>query len=87
MARPNRGWLFPADWTTLHSHLRCSRARVLAATGAKERALDDAIEALAVNLSGTEFDYARLVASAQPGLHTASLLVQGIEPDGDPLGW
>ncbi len=86
-ARPDRGWLQPTDWSFVHWQLLCARARVLATLGETERALDDAVEALAVNLLGTELDYARLVASADAGLKTASLLVEGVEPEDGPLGW
>ena len=59
----------------------------LAALGEKERALDDAVEALALNLLGTELDYARMVSSADSALKTASLLIQGVEPEEGPVGW
>jgi hypothetical protein len=86
-ARPNRGWLQPTDWSSVYWQLLCARARALATLGEKERALDDAVAALAINLLGTELDYARLVASADAGLRTASLLVEGVEPEEGPLGW
>lgn len=86
-ARPDRGWLQAADWTTVHWNVLSARARVLASMGERDRALDDAIEALAINLGGTELDYARLVSSLQPGLERAVLLVEGTEPEAGPLGW
>jgi len=86
-ARPDRGWLLAADWSFVYWQLLCARARVLATLGEKERSLDDAVEALAVNLLGTELDYARLVSSADAGLKTASRLVEGVEPEDGPLGW
>ncbi|PKQ17736.1 MAG: hypothetical protein CVT68_07000, partial [Actinobacteria bacterium HGW-Actinobacteria-8] len=87
LARPDRGWLQPPDWSVVHWQLLCARARTFATLGQKERALDDAVEALALNLLSTELDYARLVASADGGLRTASLLVAGDEPEEGPLGW
>ncbi len=86
-ARSDRGYHLAADWSFVYWQLLCARARVLATLGEKERALDDAVEALAVNLLGTELDYARLVASADAALKTASLLVEGVEPEDGPLGW
>ncbi|NYI42642.1 hypothetical protein [Demequina lutea] len=86
-SRPGRGWRQPADWSFVHWQLLCARARAFAALGEKERALDDAVEALAINLLGTELDYARMVSSADAALKTASLLVEGVEPEEGPLGW
>lgn len=86
-ARPDRGWLQPADWSFVYWQLLCARARALATLGEKERALDDAVEALSINLLGTELDYARMVSSACTALKTALLLVEGVEPDEGPLGW
>ncbi len=86
-ARPDRGWQQPADWSFVHWQLLCARARARAALGEKERALDDAVEALAINLLGTELDYARMVSSVGSALKTASLLIEGVEPEEGPLGW
>lgn len=86
-ARAGRGWQLPPDWTFVQYQLLSAHARALAALGEKERALDHAIEALTINLLGTELDYARMVASADAALKTASLLIAGIEPDEGPLGW
>ena len=86
-SRPDRGWNQPADWTFIHWQLLSTRARVLAALGEKERALDCAVEALAINLLGTELDYARMVVSAPTALKTAWLLIEGVEPEAGPLGW
>lgn len=86
-ARPDRGWRQPADWSFVYWQLLCVRARALATLGEKDRALDDAVEALAINLLGTELDYARMVASASAALKTASLLIEGVEPEEGPLGW
>lgn len=86
-ARADRGWRQPADWTFVQHQLLCARTRTLAALGERERALDHAIEALAINLLGTELDYARMVANASVALKTASLLVAGVEPEEGPLGW
>ena len=86
-ARPNRGWQQPADWSFAQWQLVSARARAHAALGEKERALDDAVEALAINLLGTELDYARMVSSADAALKTAWLLVAGVEPEEGPLGW
>ena len=86
-SRPDRGWLQPADWSFVYWQLLCARARALATLGEKERALDDAVEALAINLLGTELDYARMVSSASAALKTAWLLIEGVEPEEGPLGW
>lgn len=86
-ARPDRGWQQPADWSFVQWQLLCARARAHAALGDKERALDDAVEALAINLLGTELDYARMVSSACTALKTAWLLIEGVEPEEGPLGW
>lgn len=86
-ARPDRGYQLAADWSFVYWQLLCARARALATLGEKERALDDAVEALAMNLLGTELDYARMVSSADAALKTASLLVAGVEPEEGPLGW
>ncbi len=86
-SRPDRGWNQPADWTLIHWQLLSTRARALATLGEKERALDCAVEALAINLLGTELDYARMVASAPAALKTAWLLIKGVEPDEGLLGW
>ncbi len=86
-ARPDRGWRQPTDWSFIYWQLLCVRARALAMLGEKERALDDAVEALAINLLGTELDHARMVASADAALKTAWLLIAGVEPDEGPLGW
>jgi hypothetical protein len=86
-ARPDRGWLQPPDWSFVYWQLLCARARARAALGDKARALDDAVEALAINLLGTELDYARMVSSACTALKTASLLIEGVEPEEGPLGW
>lgn len=86
-ARPDRGWRQPPDWSLVYWQLLCTHARTLAALGEKERALDNAIEALAINLLGTELDYARMVASASDAFKTASTLIAGVEPDEGPLGW
>ena len=86
-SRPDRGWNQPADWTFLHAQLLSTRARALAALGEKERALDCAVEALAINLLGTELDHGRMVASAPAALKTAWLLIEGAEPALGSLGW
>jgi len=86
-SRPDRGWNQPADWTFVHWQLLSTRARALATLGEKERALDGAVEALAINLLGTELDYARMVVSAPTALKTAWLLIKGVEPEEGPLGW
>ena len=86
-ARPDRGWHQPADWSFVQWQLLCASARAHAALGEKERALDDAVEALAINLLGTELDYARMVSTADAALRTAWLLVADVEPEEGPLGW
>lgn len=86
-ARPARGWGLYPDWTVIHSHALHNRARLRAALGHRDWALDDAIAALAVNLLGTELDFARHVAGASGCLATAALLISGAEPEGGPLGW
>jgi len=87
LARLDRGWRQPPDWSFVHWQLLYAHARALAALGEKERALDNAIEALVINLLGTELDYARMVASASDALKTASMLIAGVEPEEGPLGW
>lgn len=86
-SRPDRGWLQPADWTFIQWLLLCARDRALATLGEKDRALADAVEALSINLLGTELDYARLVSCACAALKTASYLIADEEPPEGPLGW
>lgn len=86
-ARPDRGWQLAVDWTLVQWSLLCARARVLASVGQTDRALDDAVAALAINLAGTELDYARLVSGAGTGLSTAWLLIEGAEPEGGRIAW
>lgn len=85
--RPARGWGQYPDWTVIHSHAVHNRARLRAALGDGDGALDDALTALSVNLLGTELDFARHVAGASNFLATAALLISGAEPEGGPLGW
>jgi hypothetical protein len=86
-ARPARGWGQSPDWTVIHSHALHHRARLRAALGNRDGALDDALTALSVNLLGTELDFARHVAGASACLASAALLISGAEPEGGPLGW
>ena len=85
--RPDRGWGLYPDWTVIHSHAYYNRARLRAALGHRDEALDDAITALSINLLGTELDFARHVAGACGFLATAALLISDAEPEGGPWGW
>ena len=85
--RPDRGWGLYPDWTVIHSHAYYNRARLRAALGRRDEALDDAITALSINLLGTELDFARHVAGASGFLATAALLISDAEPEGGPWGW
>ena len=86
-SRPARGWGQYPDWTVIHAHAYYDRARLRAALGHRDAALDDVITALSINLLGTELDFVRQVASASSVLATAALLISDAEPEGGPLGW
>ncbi len=86
-SRPARGWGQYPDWTVIHAHAYYHRARLRAALGHRDEALDDAITALSINLLGTELDFARQVAGASSFLATAALIISDAEPEGGSLGW
>ena len=86
-SRPARGWGQYPDWTVIHAHAYYHRARLRAALGHRDEALDDAITALSINLLGTELDFARQVAGASSFLATAALIISDAEPEGGSFGW
>lgn len=87
MSRPERGWKQPPHWAMTTSAVLTARGRVRAACHYAEGAVEDLTEALALNLQGTEADFARLVAMASVAMNTLALVVTGEEPDGGPAAW
>lgn len=87
MSRPGRGWEQPPHWAMTASTVLTARGRVRAACHDAEGAVEDLTEALALNLQGTEADFARLVAMASVAMNTLALVVTGEEPEEGPAAW